>query len=220
MVRSLSKEELIDEVRAALEAFNITKTVEYVEKALQASAEPLEIINKGLAKGLLKLGDLFERREIYLPELIVAAEAMKEAMELLRPMLEARKQEIPSIGRVLIGTIEGDIHDIGKNIVASVLQAAGFEIIDLGKDVPVEIFVEKVKELTPNIIGVSALLSTTALKQGELIKRLEQEGLRDHVIIMIGGAPTSREWQQEIGADGYAADALGAVTEAKRLIEK
>lgn len=216
----MSKEELIGEVRAALEAFNIAKTVEYVEKALQASAEPLEIINEGLAKGLLKLGHLFEKREIYLPELIVAAEAMKEAMKLLRPMLEARKQEIPSIGRVLIGTIEGDIHDIGKNIVASVLQAAGFEIIDLGKDVPVEIFVEKVKELTPNIIGVSALLSTTALKQGELIKRLEQEGLRDHVIIMIGGAPTSREWQQEIGADGYAADALGAVTEAKRLIEK
>lgn len=216
----MSKEELIGEVRAALEAFNIAKTVEYVEKALQASTEPLEIINEGLAKGLLKLGDLFEKREIYLPELIVAAEAMKEAMELLRPMLEARKQEIPSVGRVLIGTIEGDIHDIGKNIVASVLQAAGFEIIDLGKDVPVEIFVKKVKELTPDIIGVSALLSTTALKQGELIKRLEQEGLRDHVIIMIGGAPTSREWQQEIGADGYAADALGAVTEAKKLIEK
>jgi len=216
----LSKEELIDEVRAALEAFNIEKTVKFVEKALQAGAEPLEIINKGLAKGLLKLGHQFENKEIYLPELIVAAEAMKEAMKLLRPILEARKQEIPSVGRVLIGTIEGDIHDIGKNIVASVLQAAGFEIIDLGKDVPVEVFVKKVKELSPDIVGVSALLSTTALKQGELIKRLEQEGLRDHAIIMIGGAPTSREWQQEIGADGYAADALGAVTEAKKLIEK
>lgn len=216
----MSKEELIDEVRAALEAFNIEKTVELVEKALQAGVEPLEIINKGLAKGLLKLGHQFENKEIYLPELIVAAEAMKEAMKLLRPILEARKQEIPSVGRVLIGTIEGDIHDIGKNIVASVLQAAGFEIIDLGKDVPVEVFVKKVKELTPDIVGVSALLSTTALKQGELIKRLEQEGLRDHAIIMIGGAPTSREWQQEIGADGYAADALGAVTEAKKLIEK
>lgn len=216
----MSKEELIDEVRAALEAFNIEKTVKFVEKALQAGAEPLEIINKGLAKGLLKLGHQFENKEIYLPELIVAAEAMKEAMKLLRPILEARKQEIPSVGRVLIGTIEGDIHDIGKNIVASVLQAAGFEIIDLGKDVPVEVFVKKVKELSPDIVGVSALLSTTALKQGELIKRLEQEGLRDHAIIMIGGAPTSREWQQEIGADGYAADALGAVTEAKKLIEK
>lgn len=216
----MSKEELIDEVRAALETFNIEKTVELVEKALQAGVEPLEIINKGLAKGLLKLGHQFENKEIYLPELIVAAEAMKEAMKLLRPILEARKQEIPSVGRVLIGTIEGDIHDIGKNIVASVLQAAGFEIIDLGKDVPVEVFVKKVKELTPDIVGVSALLSTTALKQGELIKRLEQEGLRDHAIIMIGGAPTSREWQQEIGADGYAADALGAVTEAKKLIEK
>ncbi|MFQ5819565.1 MAG: corrinoid protein [Candidatus Heimdallarchaeota archaeon] len=216
----MSKEELIDEVRAALETFNIEKTVELVEKALQAGVEPLEIINKGLAKGLLKLGHQFENKEIYLPELIVAAEAMKEAMKLLRPILEARKQEIPSVGRVIIGTIEGDIHDIGKNIVASVLQAAGFEIIDLGKDVPVEVFVKKVKELTPDIVGVSALLSTTALKQGELIKRLEQEGLRDHAIIMIGGAPTSREWQQEIGADGYAADALGAVTEAKKLIEK
>ena len=216
----MSNEELIDEVRAALETFNIEKTVELVEKALQAGVEPLEIIKKGLAKGLLKLGHQFENKEIYLPELIVAAEAMKEAMKLLRPILEARKQEIPSVGRVLIGTIEGDIHDIGKNIVASVLQAAGFEIIDLGKDVPVEVFVKKVKELTPDIVGVSALLSTTALKQGELIKRLEQEGLRDHVIIMIGGAPTSREWQQEIGADGYAADALGAVTEVKKLIEK
>ncbi|MFQ6124796.1 MAG: corrinoid protein [Candidatus Heimdallarchaeota archaeon] len=216
----MSKKELIDEARTALESFNIEKTVEYVKKALQAGVEPLEIINEGLSKGLLKLGELFEKREIYLPELIVAAEAMKEAMKLLRPMLEARNQEIPRIGRVLIGTIEGDIHDIGKNIVASVLQAAGFEIIDLGKDVPVEVFVKKVRELAPDIVGVSALLSTTALKQGELIKRLEQEGLKEHVIIMIGGAPTSREWQQEIGADGYAADALGAVEEAKQLIKR
>ena len=216
----MNKEELIGNARAALEAFNIKETVEYVEKALQAGVEPLEIINEGLAKGLLKLGELFEQKEIYLPEIIVASEAMKEAMKLLRPLLEARKQEITRIGRVLIGTVEGDIHDIGKNIVVSVLQAAGFEVFDLGKDVPVEVFVQKMKELAPDIVGASALLTTTALKQGELIKRLEQEGLRDQIKVLIGGAPTSREWQQEIGADGYATDALDAVAEAKKLMEK
>ena len=213
------KEELIEKARIALEAFNIDETVKSVEKALQAGAEPLEIINEGLAKGLLKLGDQYSKKEIYLPELIVAAEAMKRAMNILRPLLEARNQEIPSLGRVLIGTIEGDIHDIGKNVVASVLQSAGFEVIDLGKDVPVETFVQKVKELAPDIVGASALLSTTVLKQGELIRRLEQEGLRNQVKVLIGGAPTSPEWKREIGADGYGADALGAVTEAKKLME-
>ena len=211
---------MIDKARAALEAFNIEDTVEYVEKALQAGAEPLVIINEGLAKGLLKLGDQYEKREIYLPELVVAAEAMKKAMNLLRPLLEARKQEIKSLGRVLLGTIEGDIHDIGKNIVVSVLQASGFEIIDLGKDVPIDIWVKKVKEFAPDIVGASALLSTTVLKQGELIRRLEQEGLRDQVKVLIGGAPTSPEWKLEIGADGYAADALAAIAEAKKLMEK
>ena len=216
----MNKEELIDKARDAIETYNIEGTIEYVEQALQAGADPLEIINTGLAKGLMNLGDLFERGEIYLLELIAAAEAMNGAMTLLRPLLEAQKQELSRIGRVIIGSIEGDIHDIGKNIVASVLQATGFEVIDLGKDVPIETFVKKVKELKPDIVGTSALLSTTVLKQGELIRRLEQEGLRSQVKILIGGAPTSPEWKQEIGADGYAADAIGAVAEAKRLLEQ
>jgi len=215
----LSKEELIEKARNAIETYNIDGTIEYVKKSLQAGAEPLEIINNGLAMGLMKLGDQFEQGEIYLLELIAAAEAMNGAMTILRPLLETQKQELSRIGRVIIGSIEGDIHDIGKNIVASVLQATGFEVIDLGKDVPIETFVKKVKELNPDIVGTSALLSTTVLKQGDLVRRLEQEGLRSQVKILIGGAPTSPEWKQEIGADGYAADAIDAIAEAKRLME-
>ena len=216
----MNKDELIKKAKNAIITFKIEETVEYVEKALQAGATPLEIIDEGLAKGLMKLGDQFENGEIFLLELISGAEDMKQAMIILRPLLEVHKQEIKRIGRVLIGTIEGDIHDIGKNIVVSVLQAAGFEVIDLGKDVPIETFVEKVKELNPDIVGASALLSTTVLKQGELIRRLEQEGLRSRVKILIGGAPTSPEWKQEIGAYGYGADAIDSIVVAKKLIEK
>lgn len=214
----MNKEKLIKKAKTAIIAFKIKETVEYVEKALQAGATPLEIIDEGLAKGLMILGAQFEKGEIFLLELISGGEAMRQAMELLHPLLEAQ-QEVKRIGRVLIGTIEGDMHDLGKNIVASVLQAAGFEVIDLGKDVPIETFVERIKELNPDIVGISALLSTTIHKQGELIKRLKQEGLREKVKILIGGAPTSPEWKLEIEADGYAADAISTVIVAKKLME-
>jgi len=214
----LNKDKLIKKAKTAIITFKIEETVEYVKKALQAGATPLEIIDEGLAKGLMILGAQFEKGEIFLLELISGGEAMRQAMELLHPLLEAQ-QEVKRIGRVLIGTIEGDMQDLGKNIVASVLQAAGFEVIDLGKDVPIETFVERIKELHPDIVGISALLSTTIHKQGELIKRLKQEGLREKVKILIGGAPTSPEWKLKIGADGYAADAISTVIEAKKLME-
>ncbi|MEM1550264.1 MAG: cobalamin-dependent protein, partial [Candidatus Methanomethylicia archaeon] len=156
--------------------------------------------------------------EIFLTELAIAAEAMKEALKIFEPAILKSGRERKVLGRIVIGTVEGDIHDIGKNIVSTLLMASGFEVIDLGVDVPVEVFVEKVKELKPDILALSALMTTTMIKMVDVIKALEREGLRDKVKVMIGGAPTSKDWAREIGADGHGVDAIEAVEVAKKLI--
>jgi corrinoid protein of di/trimethylamine methyltransferase len=186
------------------------------EEAIRSGLDPTEIIEQGYVPGLQKVGDLWERGEYFLPELILSAETMKAAMAVLEPVLGGR--ETPAMGgKVVIGTIEGDIHDIGKNLVASMLQAGGFEVFDLGVDVKLDRFIQKAEETGAGLICLSALLTTTMMNQRRLIGLLRDRGLRDKYKVMVGGAPASRKWAEEIGADGYAENAVAAVKMAKSL---
>lgn len=192
-------------------------TVNCTRQALEEGLEPLTIIDQGLIPGMNVVGERFESGDYFLPNLIISAEAMKQAMELLEPELRARQQERKSAGKVVIGTVHGDIHEIGKSLVGTMLSANGFQVYDLGVDVPVEKFVAAVQENHANLVGLSALLTTTMGKQKEVITALQNAGLRQQVKVMVGGAPVTRSWATEIGADGYAEDAIGAVALAKQL---
>ena len=189
---------------------------ELTRKALEAGIEPLRIINEGLTRGIEVVGDRFAAGEYFLPDLLLGAKAMEAGIAVLEPLLAGVNREF--IGRVIMGTVHGDLHSIGKNIVIMMLKSAGFEVIDLGVDVPTDRFIEKIKELKPDIVGISALLTTTVGKQKEIIETLKEEGLRESVKVMIGGAPINQNWADQIGADGYAEDATTAVKLARRLI--
>lgn len=186
--------------------------------ALQAGLEPLAIINQGLVPGMTVVGERFESGEYFLPNLVIAGSAMQMAMDILEPELKQRQQERTSLGKVVIGTVHGDIHEIGKSLVATMLSANGFEVIDLGVDVTTANFVSTVKENSAHLLGLSALLTTTMTVQREVIEALSEAGIRDRVKVLVGGAPVSKEWADTIGADGYAEDAMAAVNLAKRLV--
>ena len=216
----MSRESIYEELANSVLSFDSDKVVQTSKKALEAKLNPIEIIENGLAKGLKIVGKKFEDGELFLMHLVAAAEAVKKALsEVLEPELDKSKAERKTLGKVVIGTVAGDIHDIGKNIVAAMLFAAGFEIHDLGKDVPVEEFVNKTKEVKANIVAASALLSTTLPAQHEIVKALVAQGMRDKVKIMVGGAPVTEEWTREIGGDGYAENAVEAVKVAKKLLK-
>lgn len=190
-----------------------------VSSALEQGIDPLVIINDGLTVGLRKVGDLFAEEEIFLPELVLAGEIVTKVMETLKPRISG-EGGVDKKGRFLIATVKGDVHDIGKNLVALLLSASGYDVVDLGKDVSAETIVEKIDQLSPEIIGLSALLSTTMPAQKQVIEAIEEAGMREKVKIMVGGAPVTREWAEQIGADGYAEDASSAVTEADRIMSK
>lgn len=210
---------LFDTLRSALLSFEEEKFIETVKRSLEEKISPLEIIN-ALTKALEEIGRKFEEGEIFLVHLVMAGEMVKKAVsEYLEPLLKKVKIERKTLGKVVIGTVSGDIHDIGKNIVAALLFSAGFEVIDLGKDVSVEEFIRAVEEYNPSILGLSALLSTTLPVQREVIESLKKKGLRDRVKVIVGGAPVTAEWAEQIGADGYAEDAVEAVKVAKRLLK-
>lgn len=194
--------------------------VELTRKAIDSGLEPIEIIDSGLIPGMDIVGEKFSSGEFFLPNLIVAAEGMKGAMELLEPLLREKQQASRSPGKVVIGTVQGDIHEIGKSLVATMLAANGFTVYDLGVDVPVEEFVAKIKETGADLLGLSALLTTTMEVQREVIEELQRAGLKDRVKVMVGGAPVTRSWAEEIGADGYSEDAIGAVNVALELAKK
>lgn len=183
--------------------------------ALSAGLAPLETIEQGLVPGIRKAGELWEEGEYFLPELVSSAQAMKAAMEVLQPLLTSAGGG-REIGRVVIGTVHGDIHDIGKTLVGTLLAANGFTVSDEGADVPVERFVARAKELNADLVCASALLTTTMAQQRALVAALKQEGLRARV--MVGGAPASQEWAREIGADGFADNAVAAVAVARSLV--
>jgi trimethylamine corrinoid protein len=177
------------------------------------------VIEQGFVPGIQKVGDLWEQGEYFLPELITSAECMKAVMDILQPELEKANLKARSLGKVVIGTIEGDIHDIGKNLVASMLGANGFEVIDLGADVKLDHFISTAQEENADFICVSALLTTTMLQQRTLVEKLRDQGLADRFKVMVGGAPVNRKWAEDIGATGYAENAMTAVQAVKELSE-
>jgi len=189
---------------------------ELTEKALAEGESPQDVLNKGLVAGMTVVGEKFKNNEFYVPEVLIAARAMKSGMEVLRPKLVDAGVE--PVAKVAIGTVRGDLHDIGKNLVAMMMEGAGFEIIDLGVDVKPEQFVETVKEKNASLVCLSALLTTTMPAMKDTIEALEAAGLRDKVNVMVGGAPVTQNYADEIGADGYAPDAAGAVDKARELL--
>lgn len=187
------------------------------EQALTLGIPALEAIDHGFVPGMSQVGEQFTRRTMFLPDMMAAAEAMKAAMAVLEPELKKQGAERPSAGKVILGTAKGDIHEIGKVLVGTMLTAHGFEVHDLGVDVPCETFAAAAAELSANIVGVSALLTTTMRGQKAVVEAVERAGLRPRVKVIVGGAPVTRQWSEEIGADGYAKDAMGAVALVKNL---
>jgi 5-methyltetrahydrofolate--homocysteine methyltransferase len=187
-----------------------------VQKALDSGLEPGTILNQGMINAMSEVGKRFEEGEYYVPEMLISARAMKEGLELLRPLLI--QQKVQSAGVVILGTVKGDLHDIGKNLVGMMLEGSAFEIVDLGTDVSPENFVQAVQEHHPNVIALSALLTTTMPNMEATIKALKAAGLRDQVKVIIGGAPVTEQYAREIGADGYAADASRAVSLTRSLV--
>jgi len=206
----------LNNVSEALQRGDAEKVEELVKKALKENLTPKKILEDGLIKGMDIIGVKFKKNEVYVPEVLIAARAMHAGMSILRPKLI--ETGVKNIGTIAIGTVKGDLHDIGKNLVKMMLEGAGFEVIDLGTDVSTDKFVEAVKEHQPNIIGMSALLTTTMVNMPEVIKALEAAGLRDKVKIMIGGAPITQNYADQIGADGYSPDAASAVDKAKTFV--
>jgi corrinoid protein of di/trimethylamine methyltransferase len=193
---------------------------ELARKAVSLDLDPLEAIDHGYTYGMNVLGDRFDRAEVFLPHLVMGGEAMKAAIAVLEPELARRQQQRQVLGKVVIGTVAGDIHEIGKSLVATMLSANGFQVFDLGVDVPVSTFVEKAREVEADIVGLSALLTTTMLNQRRVIESFQEAGLREKVKVIVGGAPVSQSWAEEIGADGYSENAVGAVALAKELMGK
>lgn len=189
---------------------------ELVEQAVSEGVPPAEIISGYLIPAMTEVGARFERQEFYVPEMLIAARAMKTGLTVLKPLLV--EGEIRSTGRVVMGTVKGDLHDIGKNLVSMMLEGAGFEVTDLGVDVAPEGFVKAVQEERPDILGMSALLTTTMSAMRKTIEALMEAGLRGRVKIMVGGAPVTQRYAEEIGAEEYAADAGSAVRKAKELL--
>ncbi len=210
---------MLDDVANAVQTFDGDKVMEAAKKALSAGIDPSLIIEQGIAKGLRIVGKKFEDGELFLMHLVAAAEPSQKAIkELLEPEIKKRKGERKSAGKVVLGTVAGDIHDIGKNIVGAMLIASGFDVHDLGKDVPAKDFVKKVREENASIVGASALLSTSLPVQAEIVKAFKAANMRDRVKLISGGAPCTQEWVKEIGGDGYAESAVEAVNVIKQLM--
>jgi corrinoid protein of di/trimethylamine methyltransferase len=210
--------EMFDKLAQAVIDGEPEDAVALAQEALDQGLDPLECITNGLTKGIQKVGELFASGEYYLPELIIGADAMKDALEILEPALVGnQKREV--VANVVIGTVQGDLHEIGKTLVGTMLIANGFQVKDIGVDQPASAFVEAVKETDATIVGASALLTTTMLQQEKLIQALDDAGLRQNVRVMVGGAPVTETYAKKIGADGFAEDAISAVNMAFRLAD-
>ena len=208
---------ILNELENSVKGLQQEEAIEAAKKAIAAGVSPVEAIEHGLAKGIREVGEKFARKEMFVVELIYAASIMEEAIKILEPELKRCKEKRHSVANVVLGTVAGDIHDIGKNLVRIMLEAGGFEVHDLGKDAPTDNFVSKAKEVGAGIVGASSLMTTTVDVQKELVDALRTAGVK--APLMVGGAAVSDEWAKEIGAV-YAADANSAVTVAKELVGK
>lgn len=214
----MSTEKKIESLSRAVLGYDGKRAKDISSDLLANGVDPLEIIEQGLSKGMEEVGNKFEKLEIFLPELMNAAETFTKAMEVLEPEILAQKKKIGSKGKIVLGTVEGDIHSIGKDIVGMLLKTAGFEVHDLGVDVKSSAFIKKAKEVQADIIGLSSLLTTTMAAQKELIQMLTGYDIREKYRVIVGGAPITQQWADEIGADGYAQRAPGAVNIAQELM--
>ncbi len=208
--------QVLQELANAIISGKMTDTEKLVQQALDANIPVQDVLNKGMIAGMDVVGQKFKNNEFYVPEVLIAARAMKAGMKILKPRLA--ESGVEPIARLALGTVKGDLHDIGKNLVAMMLEGAGFEIIDLGVDVAPEKYLAAIKEKQVKVIGMSALLTTTMLNMKATIEALKSSGLRDSVKVIIGGAPVTQSYADEIGADGYAADAATAVSVVKHLL--
>ncbi|MCA2002670.1 MAG: B12-binding domain-containing protein [Chloroflexi bacterium] len=213
-------EELLKEMAQSIIDGDSDLSAELAQKAIAANMHPLDAITNGFVVGVTYIGDQFGKGEAFLPELVMAGEAMKAAVAVLEPELLKLGQAREMLGKVVLATVEGDIHEIGKTLVGTMLSASGFEVIDLGVDQPAEKIIGKALEVNADIIGMSALLTTTMVRQREVIEELDKEGLRPRIKVMVGGAPITKDWVEKIKADGYSEDAIGAVKVAKELVGK
>lgn len=214
----MSKEELFKKLSEAVIACDNQAVVDVAKQVIEKGIDPVEAIEKGLSKGAIAVGEKFDKMEIFLTGLMMAADAMKAGMDILLPHIS--KEKIVKKGTVVSGTVKGDIHDIGKNILVALLRANGFDVYDLGADVPTSKFIEEAEKVNANIITLSALMSSTIGGQKDVIDYLKETGKRENFIVMVGGGPTTREWVEEIGADGWAETATEAIKLASELIEK
>jgi len=213
----MGKEEILATLKKAVETYDVELAKKAAQEALDAGIEPFEAINSGLGKGMETVSDRFDKAEIYLPQVMLAADAMDAALKIFEPKMaetgEAGK------GTVVIGTVEGDIHEIGKNVVAAMLRGAGYKVIDVGRDAPADKFVEAAKENNADVVGASALMTTTMPGQREVVKGLKEAGL-DKVKTIFGGAPCTQEWVDEIGGDAYCENAAEAIKTVEELLKR
>jgi corrinoid protein of di/trimethylamine methyltransferase len=207
----MSQTPLFEKIHAAITDGDSDQARELARQSLAAGLDPLAVLEKGYTRALQSVGSRWEAGELFLPEMILAAEAMKAAMEILQPKIRERQGGAEKDWRCVLGTVKGDIHDIGKSIVGALLEASGFRVVDLGTDVDPERFVAAVRDQQAGFVGLSALLTTTMPQMKRVIEALAHAGLRSQVRIAVGGAPVTREFAREIGADGYAEDGLGAM---------
>ncbi len=214
----MTKEELLAELYEATLVGNQPRVIELTNQGLVDGVTPEELLFDSLIPSLEEVGARFERGDFFVPEMLIAGKAMAKALEILRPLLA--ETGVEPIGKIVMGTVKGDVHDIGKNLVDIMLEGAGFEVIDLGVQVSPEKFVDAIREHKPDIVGFSAFLTTTMPMFKANINALEKAGLRNEVIVMVGGAPVTLEYANAVGADGYASDASGAVVRAKELIHQ
>ena len=213
-------EELYKEMAQCIIDGDSDISAELARKSIELNMHPLDAITKGFVIGVNYIGDQFGKGEAFLPELVMAGEAMKAAVAVLEPELLKLGEAREMMGKVVLATVEGDIHEIGKTLVGTMLSASGFEVVDLGVDQPADKIIGKALEIDAQIIGMSALLTTTMVRQREVIEELDKEGLRPRIEVMVGGAPITRDWVEKIKADGYSEDAIGAVKIAKDLVGK
>jgi trimethylamine corrinoid protein len=212
----MANEEFIQEARNALLTTDKAKAEDVAKRALAAGMEPSDIMQNGFVAGIRELGEKFDKGEVFLPELMLAAEAMQAAMEICNAALPEGKSE--TRGVIVLGTVEGDVHDIGKAIVAAYLRANGYEVHDIGKDVPPQDFIDKAEEVNADVIGSSALLTATLAVQGEIEEYLKEAGIRDKYKTIVGGATCTQGWADKIGADAYATDASDAIIKIEKLV--
>ncbi|MBE0408305.1 MAG: corrinoid protein [Anaerolineales bacterium] len=210
---------LFEDMRQSIIDGDAETAAELAQKSIDQGIDPLEAINKGFVVGVDHVGSQFSCGNAFLPELVMAGEAMKAAIKVLEPEMTKTGAQRQMLGKVVLATVEGDIHDIGKSLVGTMLSSSGFEVIDLGVDVPITTIVEQARQVDADIVAVSSLLTTTMVRQRDVVEALEDLGLRPNTKVMVGGAPVTQDWADEIGADGYSEDAVGAVSVAKKLVQ-